>query len=137
MSDSHPAPTWGDVDAFCKADEWDLVGVTDHYHWEKVLPSGETLHTHRSLAVHKVIRPNVFGVILRNQLKVSRDEFWAEIRSGDPVDRPVALDESAPEYPAWVVAGLIRVGIAEAEIREMSPTEAEALLHQKWSETPR
>ncbi len=80
---------------------------------------------------------NLTGVILRNQLKVSRDEFWAAIRSGDPVDRPVALDESAPEYPAWVVAGLIRVGIAEAEIREMSPTEAEALLHQKWSETPK
>jgi len=134
MTGSFPTPTWGHIDAFCNADGWSQVRVTDHYHWEKVLPSGELLKTHRSMAADKVIKPGVFGAILRDQLKVSKAEFWQAIETGKPVDRPVDLDEPAAEYPAWVVFGLARFGYSEDDVRAMTPTDAEALLHEKWSQ---
>lgn len=133
MTSAHPAPTWAHIDDFCRADEWMEVRETDHVHWEKLLPSGEVLKTHRSFASDKAISPGRFGVILREQLKVSRDAFWQAIDTGKPVDRPVELEEEAPEYPAWVVFGLAKYGVREEEIRKMTPEEAEKLLAEKWA----
>lgn len=130
----YPAPTWADIDAFRKADGWTEVGTTDHVQWEKVLPSGEVLKTHRSFASNKVIKPNRFGVILRDQLSVSRQEFWEAVNSGTPVDRPVVLDDAPPEYPAWVIWGLKKYGYSEKDVRKMTPEDAEALLWGKRSE---
>lgn len=134
MTGSYPNPTWGDIDSFCKIDGWTQVETTDHVHWEKTLPSGEVLATHRSLAANKTIGPGVFGVILRSQLKVSRHEFWRAISGGKAVDRPTELDEPPAEYPAWIVFGLRKYGLSEAQVRTMTPEEAEALLRKKWSE---
>jgi len=133
VTPSYPAPTWAHIDAFCRADRWDEVRETDHVHWEKLLPSGEVLRTHRSFASDKPISQGRFGVILREQLKVSRDEFWRAIETREPVDRPVELDEPEKEYPAWVVLGLGKYGIHEARVRAMSPEEAEKLLQEKWA----
>jgi len=133
---SHPAPTWAHIEAFCNADEWQEVRETDHVHWEKVLPSGEVLKTHRSFAADKAISLGRFSLILREQLKVSREEFWRAIETGNPVDRPVELDEQPPEYPAWVIWGLRGYGITEDQVRQMSPAEAEAPLHARWATPP-
>ena len=133
MTPSHPAPTWGHIDAFCAADGWDQVRETDHVHWEKVLPTGETLQTHRSMAANKPIRSNIFGVILREQLRVNREQFWTAIETGTPVDRPVKLEEAPPEYQAWVVFSLAKFGYDEDRVRQMTPEEAEALLQELWS----
>jgi hypothetical protein len=130
----YPTPTWGDVDAFCKADGWVEVRTTDHVHWEKTLQSGEVLRTHRSLAADKAIGPNLFALILREQLNVNKVEFWAAVDTGEPVDRPVdPLEEAPPEYALWVVMGLAKFGIYEDEVRKMTPQAAEALLQQKWA----
>jgi hypothetical protein len=133
VTGSYPAPTWGHIDAFCNADGWEAVRETDHVFWEKTLPSGEVLTTHRSFAANKPITPNVFSLILREQLRVSKAEFWGAIASGEPVDRPVDLDDAPPEFPAWVVFGLRKYGYTEAEIRTMTPSDAQALLQDKWS----
>lgn len=82
---------------------------------------------------NKRIGPNVFARILRDQLRVNKEQFWEAINTGQPVDRPVELDEAPAEYPGWVVMGLLRNGYTEAQIREMTPAEAQALLHEKWS----
>jgi hypothetical protein len=130
----YTTPTWGHIDAFCKADGWTNIGTTDHVQWQKVLPSGEVLKTHRSFAANKVIQPNRFGVILREQLKVSREEFWEAINTGSPVARPVELEDAPPEYPLWVIWGLKNHGYSEEDVRKMTPEEAQALLQEKWSE---
>lgn len=133
MTGSFPTPTWGDIDRFCKADEWESRETTDHVRWEKVLPTGEFLATHRSLAASKTIKPGVFGTILRTQLKVSREEFWRAIDTGKPVDRPVELEPQVPVYPAWLLVELRKYGVYEDEIRTMTPAEAEELLWKKRS----
>jgi hypothetical protein len=81
----------------------------------------------------KEIKPNVFARILRDQLRVSRDEFWAAIRTGQPVNRPVELDPPPAEYEAWVVTGLSKHGYDEDRVRAMTPEEAKARLLEIWS----
>lgn len=130
----YPPPTWADIDAFCKADGWTEARSTDHVHWEKALPSGEVLKTHRSLATNKVIKANRFGVILRKQLQVSRQQFWEAVQSGVAVDRPAVLDDAPPEYPPWVILGLKKYGYGEEDVRQMTPEDAQALLWEKRSE---
>jgi hypothetical protein len=130
----YPTPTWADIDSFCEADGWTKSGTTDHFHWEKVLPGGEVLKTHRSFASNKVIKPNRFGVILREQLQVSRQQFWDTINSGTPVDRPGILDDAPVEYPAWLIWQLKPYGYSEEDVRSMTPEDAEALLWKKRSE---
>lgn len=135
MTAGYPVPTWGHIDAFCSADGWVQVRTTDHVHWEKTLHGGEVLSTHRSLAADKAIGPNVFATILRDQLRVNKAEFWMAINTESPVDRPVdPLEEAPPEYQLWVLMGLAKFGIHEEEVRQMTPEEAEALLHKKWAE---
>lgn len=133
MTASYPTPTWADIEAFCNADQWLEVRETDHVHWEKTLPSGEVLKTHRSFAANKDISPGRFSLIIREQLKVKREEFWNAIHTGEPVDRPVELEEQPAEYPAWVVWGLKRFGVSEEETRALSAEEAEALLRENWA----
>jgi hypothetical protein len=78
--------------------------------------------------------PGRFGGILRNQLKVSRGEFWNALQTGQPVDRP---SEEEPEpvvaHEGYVVTHLLNFGVSQQEIEVLSVDEALALLHSKWS----
>jgi hypothetical protein len=134
VSDSYPNPVWGHIGEFCTADGWSEVrSDTGHIFWERTLPDGTVLQTHRSMDAGKRISPNVFARILRDQLRVNKAQFWEAIRTGQPVDRRMPLDEAPPEYPAWVVVGLLKYGYTEDQVRGMTPEEAEALLTEKWS----
>lgn len=135
MTGSFPAPTWGDIDRFCEADGWTDDGSTDHVFWEKVLPNGELLQTHRSFSANTEIGVDLFRMILREQLKVSRGDFWNAISTGEPVERPVEIEDS-PVFEIWVVRGLMDHGYTEHAIKELGPDAAKALLHQLWSKPP-
>lgn len=130
---NYPAPTWGDIDAFCQADRWEADRQTDHPFWEKTLPNGDVLSTHRSKKPTEVIGANLFGMILREQLKVTRAEFWQAIWTGKQVDRPVDPLEDVETYEPWVVQGLLAQGVREDEIRELTPAEARQRLEALWS----
>lgn len=134
MTGAYPAPTWGDIDAFCEADQWDGDRSTDHAFWEKRLPNGELLQTHRSFSASQEIGTNLFRMILREQLKVSREEFWKAVQSGNPVDRPVDLEDVTPTYESWVVQNLTRRGYSLEQIYEMTPDEAKARLQDIWTQ---
>jgi hypothetical protein len=131
---SFPVPTWGHIDAFCAADGWEQTRSTDHVVWEKVLPSGEFLHTHRSFSASDEIGAGLFGMILRDQLRVSREQFWRAVQAGEPVDRPMELDDSPATYEAWVFQGLLSRGFSEEQIRELDPDEAKVKLQELWSQ---
>src|SRR6188472_1031507 len=81
-------PTWAEIEEFCGIDGWTLVRETDHAFFQKVLPSGEVLETHRSFSSNKTMSQGRFGVILRTQLRVTRTEFWHALQTGEPVERP-------------------------------------------------
>jgi hypothetical protein len=76
----------------------------------------------------------MWGHILRDQLGVSEEEFWACVRDGSRPDRG-APEVPAEALPADVVYLLInRVGLREAEIAAMTRAEALARLQRFWTE---
>ena len=69
-------PTWAQIERFCRLDGWRETRRSGHVFYEKVLPDGTLLQTHRSHAKRKTMSPGRFKAILRHQLKVTEEEFW-------------------------------------------------------------
>jgi hypothetical protein len=136
------SPTWGDVEIFLTVDEWRRIPARErggrrqrHIFFEKELPDGRILQTHLSHDRSATISPGRFAAILRDQLEVSRADFWEAISSGEPVDRPVEVEEpEVVEHQAWVVAVLAgELHLSAEEIEALSEEEAIALVHEHWS----
>ena len=136
------SPTWADIEAFLVADEWrKLLGgerggsSSDHVFYEKLAPDGRLLQTHVSHSSKKTVSAGRFGSILREQLEVSRQDFWRCIQTGKPVERPVPVDDRATvRHPAWVINVLVRdLRIGAAEIETLSAAEAERLVYEHWA----
>ncbi len=108
------APTWGEIERFLQADGWTRLRASSrggpgqrHIFFEKLLDSGELLQTHISHSRQGGPSPGRFGLILREQIKVSRAQFWQALSSGEPVARPAPVDAEQPlEHEAWVIAVL-------------------------------
>ena len=69
-------PTWAQIERFCRLDGWRETRRSGRVFYEKVLPDGTLLQTHRSHAKRKTMSPGRFKAILRYQLKVTEEEFW-------------------------------------------------------------
>jgi carotenoid cleavage dioxygenase-like enzyme len=84
------------------------------------------LQAHVSHSRQKTMSPGRFSSLLRHDLEVSKDQFWACIRTGKPVDRPVVLDAPATvEHDAWVVAVLAgELHLSPQEIERLGRDEA-------------
>ena len=133
-----PQPTREDHERFCQVEGWrrvhDAKGRTGTHHvtYELVLWDGQVLRT-------RILRPPTYGPaiwshILRDQLKVDQDAFWACVREGKLPDRGVPAP-SAEALPADLVHLLLtRVGLTEEEVRLLSKTEAIARLQRYWTE---
>jgi hypothetical protein len=129
-------PTWDEIERFCRADGWREVRRSKHVFFEKVLADGTVLRTHRSFAGGKTMSPGRFKAILRSQLRVGEDDFWAALESGEPADRPSAPPEAAePTLPAYLVRVLKgELHLTEDEIAALSPEEAKRRVDDHWSE---
>ena len=69
-------PTCGEIERYCRLAGWSEARRSGHVFFEKVLPDGTVLQTHRSLSTRKTMSPGRFKAILRYQLRVSEQEFW-------------------------------------------------------------
>ena len=136
------APTWGEMEKFLQADRWTRLPPSSrggsgqrHIFFEKLLDSGELLQTHISHSRRGGPSPGRFGVILREQLKVSRAEFWAALSSGKPVARPAPIEtEQHVEHEAWVIAVLTgELHMTAEQIEELDVEEAGQLILEHWS----
>jgi hypothetical protein len=136
------APTWGEIEKFLKVDGWKRLPAAsrggsseNHIFFEKLLDSGELLQTHISHS--RGGRPSAgrFGLILREQIKISRAEFWQAVRSGEPVGRPTPVDaEQSIEHEAWVVAVLVgELRMTAEQIEELDTEQAKQLVLEHWS----
>lgn len=136
------SPSWSDVERFLGADGWRQIPAGErggrrqsHIFFEKELPDGRLLQTHISHDRSSTISPGRFGTILREQLEVSRAEFWEAIRSGKPVERPVETDgEEVVEHESWVIAVLAgELHMTPEEITKLTEQAAIDLVHEHWS----
>ncbi len=71
--------------------------------------------------------------ILRDQLKVSSDEFWQCVRDGIPPQRgrPTTLQLSLPTELLYLLKK--RVGLSESHLADMTAEEAIERLQQYWT----
>lgn len=130
-------PSWDEIEAFAKADDWIPNRDTGHAQWMKLLPGGDLLQLPISRGGDKTMSPGRFRQILRDQLKVTREQFWEAIKTGNPVGRPAPVEAPAIEHPTWVMRVLaVDVHLTAEEIGALSPDEAQALVRDYW-ERPR
>lgn len=136
-----PASTRSHHDKFCQVEGWKVVRdargrtVGHHLTYELYLLDGRILRTRISRPVNRdTYGPRIWSSILRDQLEVTPEEFWACVLEG------VVPARSAPEsvveaLPAQLVYLLIhQVKVPESEVAAMSREEAIARLNQHWAE---
>ena len=88
MSASRPQPTRADHERFVLSEGWRKVPSTHHETYELDLPDGRVLRTRISRPPNRTTYgARMWAHILRDQLDVTAEEFWACVRDGVVPDR--------------------------------------------------
>ncbi len=132
-----PAPTRKHHEKFCVAEGWIRVtdargrAVSHHATFTFATPQGDILRTRISHPIgRKTYAPSMWGHILRDQLRVSVNDFWACVLDGALPDRGAPKVPDAA-LPLPLVARLVRErGLSREEIAKLGAEEARALLEQ-------
>lgn len=137
-----PAPTRSAHQAFCENEGWEQVrnarGKTSNHHaatYQLHLPDGRILRTRISHPPDgSTYGDSIWSHILRDQLVVDEETFWACARDGHKPDRG-EREEPEEALPAEVAYLLTtRVGLSREQIADMTRDEAISRLQQYWSE---
>jgi len=136
---SFPAPTRADHQKFCEREGWTQVRTargktgTHHITFELTLPDGRILRTRISHPPDRSAYGRaLWGHILRDQLDVTEDVFWACVRD-KIVPARAAASQPGAGIPAALVYQLIRHGVPESEVAEMTRADALRRLNELWS----
>lgn len=130
-------PARGDHEKFCVAEGWTRVTdargrtVSHHATFTFATPQGDILRTRISHPIgRETYAPSMWAHILRSQLHVSANDFWACVLDGVRPDRGAPkIPDAALSFP--LVARLVReLGLSRAEIARLSHEEARELLEQ-------
>ncbi|MGH2969600.1 MAG: hypothetical protein ACRDK0_11125 [Solirubrobacteraceae bacterium] len=132
-------PRFGDIERFCRIDGWQQdtsVGGSRqrHIRYEKQVTGQAALRTQVSHDRSSTPSPGRWKAILRNQLKITEEQFWEALRSGDPVDRtPPPPPPTPTPVVDWVREGLRRAGLRDEQIDALEDVEAQQELYRLWS----
>lgn len=127
---------------FCRIEGWEEVrnsrgqAVRHHITLELELADGRILRTRISRPANNTgYGPNLWSSILKEQLAVSEDEFWACRDDKQLPDRGSADSQSpARALPAQLVFHLLHdVGLPEYHVAHMTLEEATAVMVAHWS----
>ena len=124
-----------DVRRFCVVDGWrrkaDAPGrrVAKHEVWEKTLADGVTLRTLISKGRGSYAK-GVFAVILKRQLQVTEQEFWAAVDKRQAPARPQATSArpSGEALSFALVRELLAAGHTLGDLKGLSEEQANELL---------
>ena len=134
-----PEPTRKDHEQFCLNEGWTQIrnarGKSGHHvTLELTLPDGQVLRTRISHPPNRqAYGPSMWAHILRDQLHVGEEEFWACVRERKVPQRGRG-EPTTPSIPAGVVAQLLSHGVEESAVRQMSRAEAIERLNLIWSQ---
>lgn len=142
MSQKYPPATRDDHEAFCKTEQWQPVfnakgqKVRHHATYELPLHNGRILRTRISRPVDRTAYgASLWSEILKNQLEVTADEFWACVREGSTPDRG-APEAPASALPLELVVLLTKTAkIPEATVAAMTKEEAVQAMNEYWTST--
>jgi len=136
-------PTYAELRRFCEVDGW--IDLTEeagrkrrhHLRFAKLLADGRTLYTRISLGTGSIEDHDLFKHILRDQLEVTEETFWAAVDDGTVPSRPGVQAPRRPEgqYLDYSLAkGLLQAGYTQQQIAVMSKEQAIDLLdyYRTW-----
>jgi hypothetical protein len=104
-----------------------------HVTYELALNDGRVLRTRISHPPgRQTYGPSLWAHILRDQLGIAEEEFWACVESGVQPQRGTP-EPRAEAIPAGLIHQLLAHGVPEAEIRTMTPAEAIQRMSDIWS----
>jgi hypothetical protein len=127
---------------FCRIEGWEEVRnsrgqeVRHHITLELELADGRIPRTRISRpANNTTYGPRLWSTILKEQLAISEDEFWACVDDKQLPDRGSAGSQlSARALPAQLVFQLLHdVGLPEEQVAQMTLEEATAMMVEHWS----
>lgn len=119
---------WQDKDALSRKK------AGDHHRYVFTTPTGERLYTRISHGRGQIRDPGLFEHILRDQLKVEAEQFWAAVDRGEAPRRPTPA--SAVAGPGAMDAKLARAlitkaGLSPGDLVGLSQDDA-VRLWQEW-----
>lgn len=130
-------PTWKQLERFCQVEGWEDRDAArgrrtgDHKRYRLRLPDGNVLTTKVSHGTGQV-DAGLFTRILRDQLQVTEQEFWAAVDHRRlPIRVPTPVSPAGHRLPARLVEPLSRLGVPDDQMRELSVEQAEALLREE------
>ncbi|MEO9248791.1 cytotoxic translational repressor of toxin-antitoxin stability system [Citricoccus nitrophenolicus] len=105
--------------------------------YKLALHDGRVLRTRisRPVASKGEYSRSMWSHVLKEQLDVTADEFWACARDGSLPDRGTPETREAPNaVPLHLVRELTRLGVPEGQVLDLDPAEAAALLAHTYAE---
>lgn len=138
----HPAPDRERHDDFCVLEGWEIVHgstgkpVQHHRTYELVIPSGDILRTRISKPIDRTTySASMWSAILRDQLKVTNDEFWDCVQNKVLPDRGAVIPEPNPKaLPLHLLNELIeRVGMTPEDAIQLTLEEALQRMNDYWT----
>jgi len=131
-----------DHETFCTTEGWKLVrnargrAVGHHVTYELGLPDGRILRTRISRPPNTTTYgPDLWKAILRDQLCVSEEEFWACVTNKAKPDRGgeggTVPDRALPAQLVWQL--IHEAGVPETEVAGMTLEDAIARMTEHWS----
>ena len=128
------APSHADHRRFVETEGWEKKGTArsgtktgDHHRSTLVLADGETLYTRVPHGGGQIDDQRLVSSILRDQLRVTEEDFYRCVREGvlPPRPQPPAPERPAGGIDAKLMRNLVRkVGITPAQIATMSKADA-------------
>lgn len=135
-------PAGSDHEAFCLIEGWSLVQNAggrrrQHRTFELALPDGRVLRTRISRTADPTpYGPSLWGHLLRDQLDVTGEEFWACVVDCVVPQRGRRTEQTAT-LPAKLALALQReLCLPDERIAELSHAEAIRLLNDHWARSP-
>ena len=125
-------PTYKELKRFVEVEGWEdkdqqsRKKTGDHHRYVFTTPTGDRLYTRISHGTDQIYSHELFSAILRDQLRIDEDQFWAAVDKGLKPRRP--MPTLTPEYEgidAKLARNLItKVGMNPADLAGISQRDA-------------
>ena len=135
-------PTFNELIRFVQVEGWEDKDKKsekkkgNHHRYVFTTPTGERLYTRISHGKGRIYNPHLFQHILRDQLGIDGDQFWAAVDHGI---KPVRQSPTAMQMSGSLDAKLVRNLITKVKVNPnqlMEMTQHEAIsLWQDWLTT--
>lgn len=141
----HPPADRDTHEKFCLTEGWTPVLRADgsaarhHVTFHLRLADGSVLRTRISRPVDRTTYgPSIWAHILRDQLAVTNEEFWACVNDGVLPPRSAPEEPTSEGLPLYLMNELVRrVGLRPEDAIALTTAEATERLAAWWAENPR